>query len=783
MKLHLQLFVWIGSLFLIGIIITFYLIESESKALIEHAEKELTQDYVQEMQYTLQKHEDHLQIKANSYLGRLNALLFSLQNWVLNDKNVSKLNNKELSSQVLYRILNQAPWIDFAQSYLGDTVHYSNVISHTKALEFRANIIDESLACLNLINPPFKTEEHYLGIKVQLNNHHLVTDSTKYTDIYYLYSISDLHKITQDNFSSDPKYKNSINNIKKILSNSETTSLLTDKVDTKAKFPNTSPYHLLYKAKGELVKELALNFSLINTLLSNEEHNRLQTLNYTVNKGLEHKLLSNEYINGAAFIDFRTLEGYGTLLKKTDQATPLLNKKQIIVGLNPVFTENIGIAPPSTFTDHENSETYIVNTMIIKHAHSPTSYITIGINLESILADFSIARDFTTIATKQGKIIAASNNIGVGFHQIPGINDLPIEEMEKAKFGHVMLKDKSYYYQCFEKKLSPWNTHIFVLSSHAPLQARLLTIKDLTNTIFSQVTWIFTIAGAIFLLVFLIALLLIIKRITKPLSTLSQCTTEVANGKYPDISKLAIKSTSSEIATLSLSFENMVRGLQDREKTRAILDKVVSKAVANKLVEGGIQLGGETKKITVLFADIRNFTSSSENTPPQRVIQNLNTYMTRMSSIIETYQGIIDKYVGDEIMALFGAPLPLENSPSLALQCAVDMIKSQKKWNLEREEIGLAPIEIGIGLHYGDMVLGNMGAENRLNYTAIGANVNLASRLCSLAKPMQIIISNNIANLETIYPYLHATPLAPQNLKGITQCPPLFSVYDFTPPK
>ncbi len=271
------------------------------------------------------------------------------------------------------------------------------------------------------------------------------------------------------------------------------------------------------------------------------------------------------------------------------------------------------------------------------------------------------------------------------------------------------------------------------------------------------------------LLLFLLALFLlarISKRITRPIAMLAHAAEEIGNGKHEGLKLPKSNHRQDEVAVLAHSFEKMVISLKERETIRGILNKVVSKEIASKVLSGDIELGGEERVLTILFSDIRGFTPLSEKLDPPSLISLLNSYMTRMCRIIDESHGVVDKFVGDEIMALYGAPLELPDHSEKALEAAIAMIKSLKEWN---QEGGHLTLTVGIGIHMGLVSAGNMGAENRLNYTVIGANVNLASRLCSAALPMQILISEESHQALTHPENYSFQKLPPMQLKGIDQ--------------
>lgn len=283
---------------------------------------------------------------------------------------------------------------------------------------------------------------------------------------------------------------------------------------------------------------------------------------------------------------------------------------------------------------------------------------------------------------------------------------------------------------------------------------------------------------AITLFVFLIGLLLLArlsKKMTRPIIQLAQASEEIGRGNFENIDLPKIGKREDEISILTHSFEGMVTALIDREKIRGALNMVVSKEVASEILKSEIELGGEERLVTLFFSDIRNFTRLSQNFTPKELIALLNKYMTHMCHIIDATHGVVDKFVGDEIMALYGAPLEMEDHADRALEAATQMLHDLKNWNVMQNS---KPLEIGIGIHTGIVCAGNMGAENRLNYTVIGSNVNLAARMCSAAKPMQILVTEDtIAALKRPNVFTFR-PVLPLTLKGFDEPVHLFEVLD-----
>jgi adenylate cyclase len=187
--------------------------------------------------------------------------------------------------------------------------------------------------------------------------------------------------------------------------------------------------------------------------------------------------------------------------------------------------------------------------------------------------------------------------------------------------------------------------------------------------------------------------------------------------------------------------------LAREEVARANYSRFLPEYVVKQMLENpdSFKLGGVNQTITVLFADIRGFTSISEHAPPEKIVSLLNRYFSAMTDIIFAHGGTLDKYLGDGLMALFGAPTGTPEDASNALNAAVAMQRRILSINLELREQGLAEIGVGIGLHTGEATVGYIGSERRSEYTAIGDTVNTASRLESNARGGVILVSDATA--------------------------------------
>lgn len=237
-------------------------------------------------------------------------------------------------------------------------------------------------------------------------------------------------------------------------------------------------------------------------------------------------------------------------------------------------------------------------------------------------------------------------------------------------------------------------------------------------------------AGAVALLVAVAVGAVLSRSFARPVRALVAATRRLAAG---DLETRVADAGRDELGTLAAAFNEMAHGLMLKERYRGVLDKVVSREVAEELLKGEIRLGGETREVTTLFADVRGFTPLTEGMPPERVITLLNELMGRMGAAVEAEGGVVDKFLGDGLMAIFGAPAALPDHPLRAVRAAIRMQEGVAALNAGRAARGEARVEVGIGVNTGAAVAGNMGSPGRLNYTVLGESVNVASRLCSVA--------------------------------------------------
>jgi adenylate cyclase len=187
-----------------------------------------------------------------------------------------------------------------------------------------------------------------------------------------------------------------------------------------------------------------------------------------------------------------------------------------------------------------------------------------------------------------------------------------------------------------------------------------------------------------------------------------------------------------------------------------------------------LKLGGVNQPVTILFADIRGFTAMAEKSRPEVVVDVLNRFFSTMTEIVFANLGTLDKYLGDGMMAIFGAPYMSEDDAINAVNAAVAMQRRMVKLNAELQKLGFDPIEVGIGINTGEVTVGCIGSERRMDYTAIGNAVNLAARLMQQAKGKQILIGETTYNLiGDVFP---TRTIGELSLKGLSSVTPVYEV-------
>jgi adenylate cyclase len=231
-----------------------------------------------------------------------------------------------------------------------------------------------------------------------------------------------------------------------------------------------------------------------------------------------------------------------------------------------------------------------------------------------------------------------------------------------------------------------------------------------------------------------------------------------------------------EIAQLSRVFNQMAAGLEERERFRDTFAKYHSEEVAEKLLSGQVGIGGERKEALILFTDLRGFTSLSEASSPEQVVESLNEYLAMVVAIVRKNGGIIDKFIGDSVMATWGIPFLGPNDAHHAVTACLEIRAGLKSLNKSRLKRGAVELRIGMGLHLGTVVAGNIGSAERMEYTVIGDAVNTAARIESMTKELDtdFLISHSLkSKLEDKFSFESKSKIL---LRGKSEATEVFTV-------
>ena len=232
----------------------------------------------------------------------------------------------------------------------------------------------------------------------------------------------------------------------------------------------------------------------------------------------------------------------------------------------------------------------------------------------------------------------------------------------------------------------------------------------------------------------------------------------------------------SGIAAVAIENARFAERSRSEALVRSNFERFFAPGLAARIASSpdAVRLGGEKRLVAVLFSDIRGFTSLSESMAPDAMASLLTEYFTEMVDIVFRHGGTLDKFIGDAVMAQWGAPLGAPDDADRAMQAAIDMILALDRLNERWRSEGRPELQIGVGLNFGEAFAGNIGSERRLEFTVIGDTVNTASRLCSAAGTREILVSDELRRSLTTPPDL--AECAPMELKGKSQPVPVYRV-------
>jgi len=375
---------------------------------------------------------------------------------------------------------------------------------------------------------------------------------------------------------------------------------------------------------------------------------------------------------------------------------------------------------------------------------------TLNLLVKDVMKDGDVA--YVAITDEKGKALAHSDVglVGRRFERPAGLaplgNDLLVQTYHAPGAGHLI---------DFSVPLTFRNVRVGALYlgfSQRSTAAALARARN--NAILVSVAMVLLgIGGAITLAAFL----------SRPISQLMEGTRAIADGNFAITLHVP---SGDEIGALTRSFNEMAASLREKDAIKRAFTRYVAREVVTEILKDPdkIVLTGERRDVTVLFCDVRGFTSISERLPPEEVVAMLNAFYTLMIDTTFKHDGTLDKFLGDGVMSVFGAPIYHADHTLRAVRTALAMQAGMRELSARRVAEGKAPLTVGIGINAGEAVAGSVGTEARMEYTVVGDTVNLAARLEAVAKPGQILISSAI--LTKLGEAVGARPLGRMRVKG-----------------
>ncbi len=413
-----------------------------------------------------------------------------------------------------------------------------------------------------------------------------------------------------------------------------------------------------------------------------------------------------------------------------------------------------GFMPTQSYIWQENGRYFNVITVPIFAGFNVTGTLTFGLPIRQQEAE-QLAQDIgmEVLFFVDDEIIAGSF-IGMSPENLVFLNQRMFEASydvlttNKASSSEITLNSETWliYLAPMLQNVSEFEGIRGYYGVAKSLDEALIPLQNLQLLIF--------IIGILAILASVVISIAITRKITQPIDALVKGVERV---EKEDFSEPVPIITKDEIGQLTGAFNHLVENLQERLLMLKFVSSATLDAIKKDLTR--IEPGGERRNITVFFSDIRGFTSWSEKNTPEQVIDMLNNLLSFQADIVQKLGGDVDKFVGDELVAVFNGP----KKDQLAVQAAIEI--QQKLPSML--DTGQKELAVGIGINCGEVVMGAMGSENRMDYTVLGSTVNLGARLCSAAGKHQILVSNSVfMNLER---KISATELEPVKVKGVEQ--------------
>jgi class 3 adenylate cyclase len=364
------------------------------------------------------------------------------------------------------------------------------------------------------------------------------------------------------------------------------------------------------------------------------------------------------------------------------------------------------------------------------------------------------------IATGTGQLVAAPGGVDVG-GRVTWDDGVLLDEVVKN------LRDSVAGGHAFERGGERFlgRAATFKVGDREWVTAVVVPERDYTAAIEAQ-TWRAAGLGLFALLLAAVGGVALVRWIAEPLRELGGQARRIREG---DLDVTIVPRSRDEIGTLARTMAEMVQGLRDRDFVRDTLGRYVSPELAEQCIRdrGALRLGGEVRTVSILMSDLRGFSGLSERLGPEKMIGILNRYLGCMTPVILRHRGTINEFIGDAILVLFGAPFERPDDAERAVRCAWAMQRAMVAFNAESKDQDVPALVMGVAVHSGRVVAGNIGSVDRMKYGVVGPAVNLTGRIESLTVGSQVLLSE--ATLDRVRHLVNVGPGHQVEVKGVTE--------------
>ncbi|MFZ4773306.1 MAG: adenylate/guanylate cyclase domain-containing protein [Chlamydiia bacterium] len=429
---------------------------------------------------------------------------------------------------------------------------------------------------------------------------------------------------------------------------------------------------------------------------------------------------------------------------------------------------------------HPDSQRIYIGNRLHLNYQDPTTNnnragsITVGVDASSVVQQIAVATQESTFLIVDGKVLMAYRPDGSTENEIQ-LNPQIITRMQKYQHGLIMdaLGHEYIFFRIQPYEEMDLELFVFKLRSSELnlLQSLAAQIKDLLRSLtFEMFVFAVVLSGTLVLLLWYL-----LRSMLKPLSTLADAVEKVGRGDIDeDLLKNDFKGQADELVTLYTNFEAMLVRIREGEKNKMVLHKFMDPTIAQKILSDELSLHGKDVVATIFFLDFRNFSKTTEEMPADQMVTMLNTYFNEIVEILKKHRGILDKFVGDAVLALWGVPDEDPAGPLDSVRAAIEIQQRIAELNEVRKKENKITLEAAIGIHYAKVTEGIMGSAEFSEFTVIGSAVNIASRICDEAKANEIYITTNVFDM--VIGQVTADPIGEHKFEGISHSYSLFKV-------